>query len=112
MIREQAKNLRMTAKLQKSFLPSEVYKMMLKAANTIEELYKRVQGGILCKNRLPEISEEDLLLLVKDENNEYHYEIGYYQGKENNELMFDNCYHGWVQGEVISWKHLPKMQRR
>lgn len=65
---------------------------------------------IPCSVRLPEINDRDLLLYVKDDDGEYRCEIGYYQGKEedNGGLMFDNCIHGWVQGDVIAWMPLPE----
>lgn len=108
MLREQIKELRKVAENLHKYNDFSLQLILQQAADAIETLLQKDEE-VLCKNHLPEISEEDLLLLVKDENNEYHYEIGYYRGKENNELMFDNCYHGWIQEEVISWKRLPKM---
>lgn len=78
--------------------------------NTIHDLRKNPYD-------LPQINieeDDDKLLFVEDDSCEsgYGYEIGYYRGIENNnnETMWDNCDHGWIQHRVIAWCNLPKIK--
>lgn len=54
-------------------------------------------------NDLPDSDDyTDKLLFVEDNtyNSGYKNEIGFYRNDANG---FDNCEHGWVQGNVIAW---------
>ena len=78
--------------------------------NTIHDLRKNPYD-------LPQINieeDDDKLLFVEDDSCDsgYGYEIGYYRGIENNnnETMWDNCDHGWIQHKVFAWCDLPKIK--
>lgn len=82
------------------------------ASAVIQEIDKwyAEQDWIFCDDRLPyeDDIEDKLLKVVDEETEETYYDIGYYRGVDTDgKYMFDNAYHGWIQGRVIAWSYLP-----